>query len=62
MEMDEFQKMDHAVQCAALLKDHFSSDHLREKLVPKLEQVIEADGIVFTSETNMIERLKEVFQ
>jgi len=60
--MDEFEKMDHAVQCSAKLKEHFSTEYLKENLLPKLEHVIEADGIVFTSETNMIERLKEVFK
>ena len=55
-------KTDHAVQCFTKLKDHFEEDYLREKLLPRLEEIIGADGVVLASESNMIEKLRGVFQ
>lgn len=60
--LDEHSKTDHAVQCFTKLQDHFEVDYLREKLLPRLEEVIESDGVVFASESNMIKNLREVFK
>ncbi len=60
VDLDEFERTDHAAKCAARLKDHFSEEYLRDSLLPKLEEVIEADGIVFSSESNLLEKLTEV--
>lgn len=60
LEMDLASKMEYAGQAAAHLKDHFPAETLTGVLVPKLAEMVEADGIVFSAENDMLEKLKEI--
>lgn len=62
LEMDSLERQEHLKLCTAHIKEHFPLDYLREKLLPQLIELTEADGIVFTSETDMIEILRISFQ
>ena len=57
--MDDFERKNHLITVCDQLKKHFSKDHLQSNLAPRLTKLIVADGIILSTETEMVTLIEE---
>ena len=57
--MNDFERKNHLITVCDQLKKHFSKDHLQNNLSPKLTKLIDADGIILSTETEMVTLIEE---
>ena len=57
--MNDFERKNHLITICNQLKKHFSKDHLQNNLSPKLTKLIDADGIILSTETEMVSLIEE---
>ena len=57
--MNDFERKNHLITVCDQLKKHFSKDHLQNNLSPKLTKLIDADGIILSTETEMVSLIEE---
>ena len=57
--MNDFERKNHLITVCDQLKKHFSKDHLQSNLSPKLTKLIDADGIILSTETEMVSLIEE---
>ncbi len=57
--MDSFGRRNYAINLCAEIKGHFSEDELQNKFGPKVASLVEADGMVFSSEKEMVEDIEK---
>jgi uncharacterized tellurite resistance protein B-like protein len=57
--MNDFEQKNHLITVCDQLKKHFSKDHLQSNLSPKLTKLIDADGIILSTETEMVSLIEE---
>ncbi len=57
--MDSFGRRNYAVGLCSMIKAHFSHDDLQNKFGPKVASLVEADGMVFSSEKVMVEDIEK---
>ena len=57
--MNDFERKNHLITVCDQLKKHFSKDHLQSNLSPKLTKLIDADGIILSTETEMVTLIEE---
>jgi len=62
LEMDVSGRMSYAVEMTNQLRNHYSHKEIQSQILPKLIEMIEADGIVTSSESNMIDSIKTALQ
>lgn len=56
--MDSFGRRNYAIGLCSMIKRHFSEDDLQNKFGPKVASLVEADGMVFSSEKEMVEDIE----
>lgn len=52
--MDSFSRRNYAIRISSKIKDHFSQEDLQNKFGPKVAALVKADGMVFSSEKEMV--------
>ena len=57
--MDSFGRRNYAIRLCSNIKDHFSEENLQNKFGPKVASLVEADGMVFSSEKEMVEDIEK---
>ena len=57
--MNDFEQKNHLITVCDQLKKHFSKDHLQSNLAPRLTKLIVADGIILSTETEMVSLIEE---
>jgi hypothetical protein len=57
--MDSFSRRNYAIRLCSNIKDHFSEENLQNKFGPKVASLVEADGMVFSSEKEMVEDIEK---
>ena len=57
--MNDFERKNHLITVCGQLKKHFSKNHLQSNLSPKLTKLIDADGIILSTETEMVSLIEE---
>ena len=57
--MNDFEQKNHLITVCDQLKKHFSKDHLQSNLAPRLTKLIVADGIILSTETEMVTLIEE---
>ena len=57
--MNDFERKNHLITVCDQLKKHFSKNHLQNNLSPKLTKLIDADGIILSTETEMVSLIEE---
>ena len=57
--MNDFERKNHLITVCDQLKKHFSKDHLQSNLSPKLTKLIYADGIILSTETEMVSLIEK---
>ena len=57
--MNDFERKNHLITICDQLKKHFSKNHLQSNLSPKLTKLIDADGIILSTETEMVSLIEE---
>ena len=57
--MNDFERKNHLITICDQLKKHFSKDQLQSNLAPKLTKLIDADGIILSTETEMVSLIEE---
>jgi hypothetical protein len=57
--MDSFGRRNYAVGLCSMIKAHFSHGDLQNKFGPKVASLVEADGMVFSSEKEMVEDIEK---
>ena len=57
--MNDFERKNHLITVCDQLKKHFSKDHLQSNLSPKLTKLIDADGIILSTEIEMVSLIEE---
>tara|TARA_B100001179_G_scaffold202280_1_gene163786 strand:+ start:232 stop:642 length:411 start_codon:yes stop_codon:yes gene_type:complete len=57
--MNDFERKNHLITICDQLKKHFSKNHLQNNLSPKLTKLIDADGIILSTETEMVSLIEE---
>ena len=62
LEMDVSGRKSYAVDMTNQLRNHFSHKEIQSQILPKLIEMIEADGVVTSSESNMIDAIKMALQ
>ncbi len=61
LEQNSMERMQYASEICTALKSHYSDDDLSSKVYPKLESIAEADGMVLSSESEMLNAIKSSF-
>lgn len=56
--MDSFGRRNYAIGLCSMIKRHFSEDDLQNKFGPRVASLVEADGMVFSSEKEMVEDIE----
>ena len=57
--MDSFSRRNYAINLCSMIKAHFSDDDLQNKFGPRVASLVEADGMVFSSEREMVEDIEK---
>lgn len=57
--MDSFGRRNYAINLCGAIKAHFSEDDLQNKFGPRVASLVEADGMVFSSEKEMVEDIEK---
>lgn len=57
--MDSFGRRNYAIGLCSIIKTHFSEDDLQNKFGPRIAALVEADGMVFSSEKEMVEDIEK---
>ncbi len=57
--MDSFGRRNYAINLCGIINDHFSEEDLQNKFGPKVANLVEADGMVFSSEKEMVEDIEK---
>ena len=57
--MDSFGRRNYAINLCSMIKAHFSDDDLQNKFGPRVASLVEADGMVFSSEREMVEDIEK---
>ena len=57
--MNDFERKNHLITVCEQLRTYFSKDHLQSNLAPRLTQLIEADGMILSAETEMVSIIEE---
>ena len=57
--MNDYQRKNHLITVCDQLKKHFNQDHLQSNLSPSLTKLIDADGMVLSSEVDMISLIED---
>jgi uncharacterized protein YfiM (DUF2279 family) len=57
--MDSVGRRNYAINLCSMIKDHFSDDDLQNKFGPNVAALVEADGMVFSSEKEMVEDIEK---
>jgi hypothetical protein len=57
--MDSFGRRNYAIRLCLNIKDHFSEEDLQNKFGPRVAALVEADGMVFSSERAMVEDIEK---
>ena len=57
--MDSFGRRNYAINLCAMIKAHFSDDDLQNQFGPRVTSLVEADGMVFSSEKEMVEDIEK---
>ena len=57
--MDSFGRRNYAIRLCSNIKDHFSEENMQNKFGPKVASLVEADGMVFSSEKEMVEDIEK---
>ena len=57
--MDSFGRRNYAIGLCSMIKKHFSEDDLQNKFGPRVASLVEADGMVFSSEKEMVEDIEK---
>lgn len=52
--MDSFSRRNYAIRISSKIKNYFSMEDLQNKFGPKVAELVEADGMVFSSEKEMV--------
>lgn len=61
LEMNSAGRMHYAVQVCEQLKEHYSDDELKDTIFPAVQSIAEADGMVLSSESEMLSTIVESF-
>ena len=57
--LDSFGRRNYAINLCAEIKAHYSEDDLQNKFGPKVASLVEADGMVLSSEKEMVEDIEK---
>lgn len=61
LEQNSMERMQYASAVCVALKSHYSEEDLAGKVYPKLVSIAEADGMVLSSESEMLRAIKSSF-
>jgi len=56
--MDSFSRRNYAIRVCSKIIKHFSPEDLQNKFGPKVAELVEADGMVFSSEKEMVKDIE----
>ncbi len=56
--MDSFSRRNYAVRVSSIIKDYFSQEVLQNKFGPRVADLVQSDGMVFSSEKEMVEDIE----
>jgi len=57
--MNDYQRKNHLITVCDQLKKHFNQDHLQSNLASRLTKLIGADGMVLSSEVDIISLIED---